>query len=95
MYTVMETEQVILTQFGKPIGDPITEPGLHFKMPFVQKVNRVDKRILEWDGESWSVEPFRVAYDHEAVAAEIVAQGTMLAAPRAERILQSRPVSFE
>ena len=51
MYTVRETEQVILTQFGKPIGDPITEAGLHFKRPFVQQVNRIDKRILEWDGD--------------------------------------------
>lgn len=49
-YTVSETEQVIITQFGKPVGDPITEAGLHFKTPFVQKVNRIDKRILEWDG---------------------------------------------
>jgi membrane protease subunit HflC len=51
MYTVRETEQVILTQFGKPIGDPVTEAGLHFKTPFVQQVNRIDKRILEWDGD--------------------------------------------
>ena len=51
MYTVLETEQVILTQFGKPIGDPITTAGLHFKTPFVQQVNRIDKRILEWDGD--------------------------------------------
>lgn len=49
-YTVNETEQVIITQFGKPVGDPITEAGLHFKTPFVQQVNRIDKRILEWDG---------------------------------------------
>ncbi len=50
-YTVAETEQVILTQFGKPVGEPITEAGLHFKMPFVQEVNRVQKQILEWDGQ--------------------------------------------
>ena len=49
-YTVLETEQVIITQFGKPVGDPITEAGLHFKLPFVQEVMRIDKRILEWDG---------------------------------------------
>jgi modulator of FtsH protease HflC len=35
-YTVDQTEQVIITQFGQPVGDPITEPGLHFKIPFVQ-----------------------------------------------------------
>lgn len=49
-YTVREIEQVIITQFGRPIGEPVTEAGLHFKTPFVQKVNRFDKRWLEWDG---------------------------------------------
>ena len=51
-YTVSEVEQVIVTQFGKPIGDPITSPGLHWHLPFVQKVHRFDKRWLEWDGEA-------------------------------------------
>ncbi|NND90441.1 MAG: protease modulator HflC [Granulosicoccus sp.] len=50
LYTVDETKQVIITQFGKPVGDPKTEAGLKFKMPFIQQVNPVDKRILEWDG---------------------------------------------
>jgi membrane protease subunit HflC len=49
-YTVSETEQVIITQFGKPVGEPIREAGLHFKIPFIQEVNRVEKRILDWDG---------------------------------------------
>jgi membrane protease subunit HflC len=49
-YTVNQTEQVIITQFGRPIGDPITNPGLHFKMPFVQQINRFDKRYMAWDG---------------------------------------------
>ena len=49
-YTVSETEQVIITQFGKPVGEPISDAGLHFKIPFIQEVNRVEKRILEWDG---------------------------------------------
>ncbi len=49
-YTVHETDTVILTQFGGPVGDPVTDPGLHFKTPFVQKVNRLEKRVLEWDG---------------------------------------------
>jgi membrane protease subunit HflC len=49
-YAVHQTEQVIITQFGKPIGEPTTEPGLHFKLPFIQEVNRIDKRFLEWDG---------------------------------------------
>ncbi len=51
LYTIHETEQVIITQFGKPVGEPIVEAGLHFKVPFIQKVNRIDKHILEWDGQ--------------------------------------------
>jgi membrane protease subunit HflC len=49
-YTVSEIETVILTQFGRPVGDPIAEPGLHWKMPFVQEVHRLEKRVLEFDG---------------------------------------------
>jgi membrane protease subunit HflC len=49
-YTVSETETVILTQFGRPVGEPVRDPGLHFKTPFVQDVNRLEKRVLEWDG---------------------------------------------
>jgi membrane protease subunit HflC len=49
-YIISETEQVIITQLGDPIGDPITEAGLYFKYPFIQEVNRIEKRILEWDG---------------------------------------------
>ena len=49
-YTVDEREQVIITQFGKPVGDPVTTAGLKFKFPFIQQVNPIDKRILEWDG---------------------------------------------
>ena len=50
IYTVNQAEQVIITQFGSPVGDPITSPGLHFKMPFIQQVNTFDKRYLAWDG---------------------------------------------
>lgn len=49
-YTVGEAQQVILTQFGKPVGEPKTEAGLKMKLPFIQTVNRIDKRVLEWDG---------------------------------------------
>ncbi len=51
LYIVYETEQVIITQFGEPVGDPIMEAGLHLKLPFVQIANRFDKRFLEWDGD--------------------------------------------
>lgn len=50
-YSVDETEQVIITQFGAPQGSAVTEPGLHMKVPFIQTVNRFDKRFLEWDGD--------------------------------------------
>ena len=54
-YTVDETEQVFITEFGKPVGTKNTdlaknEAGLHWKKPFIQQVNRIEKRILEWDG---------------------------------------------
>lgn len=52
LYTVNETEQVIITQFGKPVGEPVHDAGLHWKTPFIQKVNRIEKRVLEWDGDS-------------------------------------------
>ena len=50
IYTVDEVEQVIVTQFGKPVGEPVVEAGLKFKVPFIQEVNPIDKRVLEWDG---------------------------------------------
>lgn len=51
-YIVDETQQVIITQFGDPVGDAITEPGMHFKMPFIQQANFFDRRFLEWDGDA-------------------------------------------
>ena len=55
-FTVDQTEQVFITEFGKPVGNPINsdpannEAGLHWKKPFIQEVNRIEKRMLEWDG---------------------------------------------
>ncbi len=51
VYFVNETQQVVITQFGKPVGKPITTPGLKLKAPFIQKANYFDKRFLEWDGD--------------------------------------------
>jgi len=51
VFVVRETEQVVLTQFGEVVGDPITDPGLHFRTPFLQKPNYLEKRVLEWDGD--------------------------------------------
>lgn len=50
-YIVDETEMVVVTQFGKPVGEAITEPGIYLKIPFVQTVNRFEKRYMEWDGD--------------------------------------------
>jgi modulator of FtsH protease HflC len=51
VYIVPETQQAVITQFGKPVGGPITRAGLHFKMPFIQESHFFDKRLLEWDGD--------------------------------------------
>ncbi len=51
VYTLDETEQAIITRFGEPRGQPITEPGLHFKVPFADRINRFEKRWLEWSGD--------------------------------------------
>jgi len=50
-YILDETQQAIVTQFGKPVGKPRIEPGMQFKVPFIQKVQFFDKRYLEWDGD--------------------------------------------
>lgn len=49
-YTLDETEQAVVVQLGAPVGDPVTEPGLHFKLPFIQEVRRFDRRVISWDG---------------------------------------------
>ena len=50
IYTVSDVQQVIITQFGKPVGDPVMEAGLKMKVPFIQEVNPIDNRVLPWDG---------------------------------------------
>ena len=50
-YTLAENEQAVITRFGEPRGQPVTEPGLHFKVPFADTVNRFDKRWLDWRGD--------------------------------------------
>ncbi len=50
-FIVNESEQVVITQFGEPVGEPITQPGLNFKIPLIQKANYFDRRFLAWDGE--------------------------------------------
>src|SRR6202163_5153987 len=50
VYTVSEVEQAIITQFGEPVGAPVTTAGLKVKVPFIQDVNLIERRVLEWDG---------------------------------------------
>lgn len=50
-YVVDQAEQAIIVQFGEPVGTVVTEPGLHWKTPFVQEVRRFDRRLLVWDGD--------------------------------------------
>ena len=51
LFVVDETEQVVITQFGRPVGEAIKSAGLHFKVPFIQDANFFPKNLLEWDGE--------------------------------------------
>jgi len=50
-YTLEEGEQAVIVQFGRPVGDPVTEAGLHVKLPFIQEARRFEKRLLIWDGD--------------------------------------------
>ena len=50
-YIVNETQQVVITQFGRPVGEPVMAPGVHFKLPFIQTANFFEKRYLEWNGD--------------------------------------------
>jgi membrane protease subunit HflC len=52
LFVVQEPQQVIITQFGKPVGNPIVTPGLKAKIPLIQKAHHFDKRFLEWDGDA-------------------------------------------
>ncbi len=91
-YAVYQTEQVIITQFGKPVGEPIEEPGLHFKLPIIQDVNRIDKRFLEWDGSPVAIPTRDKTYIHVDTFARwrISDPKTFFVRLRDERSAQSR-----
>jgi membrane protease subunit HflC len=91
-YVVREWEQVVITQFGDPVGDPVTEAGLHFKLPFIQAVNRFERRILVWDGEKGQVTTSDKRYIWVDTTARwrIVEPLTFLQAVRTERGAQTR-----
>jgi membrane protease subunit HflC len=91
-FTVNQTEQVIITQFGKPVGEPITDPGLHFKLPIIQEINRIDKRFLEWDGQPVAIPTRDKTYIHVDTFARwrINDAKTFFVRLRDERSAQSR-----
>jgi membrane protease subunit HflC len=91
-YVVPEWEQVVITQFGDPVGDPVTKAGLHFKLPFVQAVNRFERRILVWDGEKGQVttRDKRFIWVDTTARWRIVEPLTFLQAVRTERGAQTR-----
>lgn len=70
LYTVNEWEQVIVTQFGAIRGEPVTEAGLHFKMPFIQQVHRFDRRLLRWDGR----ETTTITKDRKTIVIDVTAR---------------------
>jgi len=61
-YTVDETEQVVITQFGKVVGSPKTAPGLYFKVPFIQNTNFFPKNLLRWDGDPGQIPTLEKTY---------------------------------
>jgi len=61
-YVVQETQQVVITQFGKVVGEPKTEPGLNFKIPFIQKATYFPKNILDWDGDPGQIPTLEKTY---------------------------------
>ena len=91
-FAVHQTEQVIITQFGKPVGEPITEPGLHLKLPLIQEINRIDKRFLEWDGQPVAIPTRDKTYIHVDTFARwrISDAKTFFVRLRDERSAQSR-----
>jgi len=61
-YVVNETQQVVITQFGRVVGEPVTEPGLNFKVPFIQKATRFPKNLQDWDGDPGQVPTLQKKY---------------------------------
>src|SRR5204862_8365430 len=91
-FAVYQTEQVIITQFGKPVGEPITHPGLHFKLPIIEEVNRIDYPFLEWDGQPVAIPTRDKTYIHVDTFARwrIKDAKTFFVRLRDERSAQSR-----
>jgi membrane protease subunit HflC len=84
-YTVREWEQVVITQFGKVIGQPKTEAGLYFKIPIIQEINRYEKRIMRWDGDPKEI-PTR---DKRFIYVDTTARWRIVDARKFRRVLVS------
>ena len=84
-YTVREWDQVVITQFGKVIGEPRTDAGLYFKIPFIQEINRYEKRILRWDGDPKEI-PTR---DKRFIYVDTTARWRIVDARKFRRVLVS------
>ena len=89
-YTVREWEQVVITQFGKVIGEPRTDAGLYFKIPFIQEVNRYEKRLLRWDGDPEEI-PTR---DKRFIYVDTTARWRIVDARKFRRVLVSYPQAY-
>mgnify|MGYP001604358570 CR=1 FL=1 len=92
-FTVDETEQVVVTQFGEPMGQPIREAGLYFKVPFIQNVNIFDKRLLQWDGDPNEIQTLekRFIWVNTTARWKIVDPLKFMQTVRTETIAQARP----
>jgi len=84
-YTVREWDQVVITQFGKVMGEPKTKAGLYLKIPFIQEVNRYEKRILRWDGEAEEI-PTR---DKRFIYVDTTARWRIVDARKFRRVLST------
>ncbi len=89
-YIVREWDQVVITQFGKVIGEPRTEAGLYLKIPIIQKVNRYEKRILRWDGDPEEI-PTR---DKRFIYVDTTARWRIVDARKFRRVLVSYPQAY-
>jgi membrane protease subunit HflC len=89
-YTVREWDQVVITQFGKVIGEPRAEAGLYFKIPFIQEINRYEKRILRWDGDPEEI-PTR---DKRFIYVDTTARWKIVDARKFRRVLVSYPQAY-
>ncbi len=91
-YTVQEYEQVVIVRFGKVIGSAVTEPGLKFKMPIVDKAKSFEKRWLEWDGDANQITTLDKRYIYIDVFARwrIIDPLVFIASLRDERSAQGR-----